>query len=45
MVDYLYNKHFDIYTGISYTTVADGFAVGYLTNGITTFVSGIKVAF
>jgi predicted porin len=45
MVDYAFNKHYDIYAGINYSKVANGFAAGYLADASINFVSGARVRF
>ena len=45
MVDYQFNKHFDVYAGVNYSTIDGGLASGYLANNNTSVVSGVRVKF
>lgn len=54
VVDYAFNKHFDVYTGVNYSQVTNGLAAGFSgvpTNGSsgsqdqTTFMSGLRLKF
>jgi len=45
LVDYQLNKHFDVYSGISYSEVAGGLASGFLNSSTTAFVSGLRLKF
>jgi predicted porin len=51
LIDYTFNKHFDVYTGVSYQAVDGGLAHSFLTNdpydatNNTTVVSGLRVKF
>ena len=51
LIDYAFNKHFDVYTGVSYQAVDGGFADSLLTNDLfngdnnTTVVTGLRLNF
>jgi predicted porin len=45
VVDYKFNKHFDVYTGLNYSTLDGGLASGYLNNSQTSAVSGVRLKF
>jgi predicted porin len=45
VVDYRFNKHFDVYVGVNYSTIDGGLASGYLANDDTTFVTGARLKF
>jgi predicted porin len=45
VVDYRFDKHFDVYGGISYSRVSDGLANGYLSDNSTLAMSGIRLRF
>ncbi len=51
LIDYTFNKHFDVYTGVSYQEIGGGLAHSFLTNDPynnttnTTVVSGLRVKF
>ncbi|MGO8955114.1 MAG: porin [Rhodomicrobium sp.] len=45
LVDYQFNKHFDVYSGISYSEVAGGLSSGYLNSNMTTFATGMRLKF
>ncbi len=45
VVDYQFNKHFDVYAGVNYSTIDGGLASGYLANNNTSVVSGVRVKF
>jgi predicted porin len=45
VVDYQFNKHFDVYAGINYSTLDGGLASGFLNNSQTTVATGIRLKF
>ena len=45
VVDYQFNKHFDVYAGVNYSTVDGGLASGYLANNNTSVVTGARLKF
>jgi predicted porin len=45
LADYRFNKHVDIYAGVSYSEVGGGLASGFLSSGIAAVVSGIRLKF
>ncbi len=45
VVDYRFNKHFDVYAGVNYSTIGGGLASGYLANENTSVVTGARLKF
>ncbi len=45
VVDYQFNKHFDIYAGLNYSDIDGGLASGYLANENTSVVTGARLKF
>ncbi len=45
LIDYTFNKYFDVYGGVSYTENSGGFNSAYLQDTITTFASGLRLRF
>ena len=46
LVDYTFNKHFDVYAGVSWSDVTDGVASGFVAGTEnTTVVSGLRLKF
>ncbi|MGB9024855.1 MAG: porin [Rhodomicrobium sp.] len=45
LIDYPLNKHFDVYSGISYSEVSGGLACGFLSGNTAAFVSGLRLKF
>lgn len=45
VVDYRFNKHFDVYAGVNYSIIDGGLASGYLANGQTSVVTGARLKF
>jgi predicted porin len=45
LVDYTFNKHFDVYGGVSYSDVSGGLSSGYLHDNTFVFASGLRVKF
>jgi predicted porin len=45
LVDYAFNKHFDVYGGVNYSTVDGGLKSGFLQDESFLFMSGIRLRF
>ena len=45
VVDYQFNKHFDVYAGVNYSVIDGGLASGYLANNNTSVISGARLKF
>ncbi|MGA7329513.1 MAG: porin [Rhodomicrobium sp.] len=45
LVDYTFNKHFDVYAGVSYSEVSGGLASGFIENNTTLFMTGMRLKF
>ena len=45
VVDYRFDKHFDVYAGVNYSDISGGLASGYLANNNTSVVSGLRLKF
>lgn len=45
LVDYRFNKYFDIYGGAMYSKVSDGLANGYLHNSVVSTAAGFRFQF
>jgi predicted porin len=45
LVDYTFNKHFDVYSGVTFSESAGGLNSGYLHDSNTTVASGIRLKF
>ncbi len=45
LIDYTFNKYFDVYGGVSYTENSGGFNSAFLQDTITTFASGLRLRF
>jgi predicted porin len=45
LADYAFNKNFDVYGGISYTTIEGGLASAFLNGNMIMFASGARVKF
>ena len=45
LVDYQFNKHFDVYAGVSYSAVGDGLSSGSLNDNMTIFMTGARLKF
>ncbi len=43
LVDYVFNKYFDVYGGVSYTEIDGGLSSGFLRTDNTTFASGVRL--
>jgi predicted porin len=45
LVDYAFNKHFDVYAGVNYSTVDGGLSSGFLQTESALFMSGMRLRF
>ena len=45
VIDYQFNKHFDVYAGVNYSAIDGGLASGYLANNNTRVISGARLKF
>lgn len=45
LADYRFNKHVDVYAGVSYSEVGGGLSSGFLSSGIAAVVSGLRLKF
>jgi predicted porin len=45
VIDYQFNKHFDIYTGVAYSDVSGGLGSGFLNDNMLTAMSGMRLRF
>jgi predicted porin len=45
VVDYQFNKHFDVYAGVNYSTLNGGIASGFLSDNQITIVTGTRFRF
>ncbi len=45
VVDYRFNKHFDVYSGVMFSTAGDGLASGFLNTDNTSAVTGLRLKF
>ncbi len=45
VIDYRFNKHFDVYAGVNYSTLDGGLSSGYLNNNQSTVATGIRLRF
>ncbi len=45
LADYVFNKHFDVYGGVSYTMIDGGLASAFLNDHMVTFASGMRLKF
>ncbi len=43
LVDYVFNKYFDVYGGVSFTEISGGLSSGFLRTDNTTFATGVRV--
>jgi predicted porin len=43
LVDYVFNKYFDVYGGVSFTEISGGPSSGFLRTDNTTFATGVRV--
>jgi predicted porin len=45
VVDYAFNKHFDVYAGVNYSAVDGGLSSGFLATDSTLFMTGARLKF
>jgi predicted porin len=45
LVDYAFNKHWDVYAGVSYMENGGGLGSGFLNDNMATFVAGMRLKF
>ena len=45
VVDYQFNKHFDVYAGLNYSTLNGGLASGFLNDNQATVATGLRLRF
>jgi predicted porin len=45
LIDYAFNKHFDVYAGVNYSVVDGGLASGFLQDNSTLFMTGARLKF
>ncbi|MGO9985306.1 MAG: porin [Rhodomicrobium sp.] len=45
VVDYRFNKHFDVYAGVNYSTLDGGLASGFLNDNQITAATGVRLRF
>ena len=45
VIDYRFNKHFDVYGGVNYSALDGGLSSGYLNNNQTTVATGVRLKF
>ncbi len=45
VIDYRFNKHFDVYAGVNYSALDGGLSAGYLNNSQTTVATGVRLKF
>jgi predicted porin len=45
LIDYAFNKHFDVYAGVNYSTVDGGLSSGFLQTESTLFMTGARLKF
>ncbi len=45
LVDYTFNKHFDVYAGVTYSEISGGLASGFLQSNDATFATGLRLKF
>ncbi len=45
LVDYTFNKHFDVYAGVSYSEISGGLSSAYLQDNNTLFMTGMRLKF
>ena len=43
LIDYAFNKHLDMYAGVTFSEINGGLASGFLENNDTTFTTGLRV--
>ncbi|MGB8871041.1 MAG: hypothetical protein WCC96_17600, partial [Rhodomicrobium sp.] len=45
VADYQFNKHFDVYAGVNYSTLDGGLSSGYLNDSQATVATGLRLRF
>ena len=45
VIDYRFNKHFDVYAGVNYSVLDGGLSSGYLNDNQTTVATGVRLKF
>ncbi len=45
VIDYRFNRHFDVYAGVNYSALDGGLSSGYLNNNQTTVATGVRLKF
>jgi predicted porin len=45
LIDYAFNKHFDVYAGVNYSAVDGGLSSGFLQTDEATFMTGMRLRF
>jgi predicted porin len=45
MIDYAFNKYFDVYSGVNYSTISGGLASGFLQSDSFLFMTGARLRF
>ena len=45
VADYRLSKYFDVYTGVTYSAVANGLAAGYLKSSVAASMTGVRFNF
>ena len=45
LADYVFNKHFDVYGGVSYTMIDGGLASAFLNDNMIMFATGVRLKF
>ncbi|MGA7324330.1 MAG: porin [Rhodomicrobium sp.] len=45
LVDYTFNKHFDVYAGVTWQDISGGLASGYINTDNTFFMTGMRLKF
>lgn len=45
VVDYRFNKHFDVYAGVNYVQVGGGLSSGFYADSQTSVMSGLRLKF
>ena len=43
LIDYTFNKHLDVYAGVSFTELNGGLGSGFLQNNDTAFATGVRI--
>jgi predicted porin len=45
LIDYAFTKHFDVYTGVTWSDIGGGLASGFLKDTDTMVASGLRIKF